>query len=225
MRRGVEADAIAGASQDALQHGAGGALAIGAADQNHRASLALTKRRLDDAQAIQPEVDGPNVLALDERQPLVEGHCTARDALQQSHQRGEFVAQLAAVDDHVDGAFVQQELGPLKPVRQGLADCLLDHARPGKTDQGARFGDHHIADKGKTGGHTTHGRVGQQRDEGQLFLRQQSDGGRGLGHLHQGEQAFLHARAATGGNADEGRLLLEGGAHAANELLADHRTH
>ena len=47
----------------------------------------------------------------------------------------------------------------------------------------------------------------------------------GLGHLHQREQALLHARAADGGEADEGQLLLDGGLDAAHEALADHRAH
>ena len=38
---------------------------------------------------------------------------------------------------------------------------------------------------------------------GSLALRQPRQRGVGLGHLHQAQQAFLHARAAGGGEADE----------------------
>ena len=34
-----------------------------------------------------------------------------------------------------------------------------------------------------------------------------------------------HARAARGGDADEGQALLEGRTRTAHEALADHRTH
>jgi hypothetical protein len=57
--------------------------------------------------------------------------------LQQGEQRGQSVAQFAAVDDHVDGALLEQELGALESFRQGLAHRLLDHARTGESDQGA----------------------------------------------------------------------------------------
>ena len=39
----------------------------------------------------------------------------------------------------------------LEAFRQSLTHCLLDHARPGETDQRSRFGDYHVANEGKTG--------------------------------------------------------------------------
>src|SRR5204863_10153426 len=49
----------------------------------------------------------------------------------------ELVAQLPAVDDHVDGAFLEQKLGALKAIRQFLAHRLLDDAGPREPDQRA----------------------------------------------------------------------------------------
>jgi len=54
MRRGVQTDAIPGAAQNALQHGADRALAIGAGDQNDRTGFALTEPRLDFGDPRQP---------------------------------------------------------------------------------------------------------------------------------------------------------------------------
>ena len=64
------------------------------------------------------------------------------------------------------------------------------------------------------------------------------DGGGGLGHLHQGENALLHPGPAAGGEDDEGQappggilrrpgdLLPHGGAHAAHEEAAvQHHAH
>jgi hypothetical protein len=65
--------------------------------------------------------------------------------------------------------------------------------------------------KAKLATDAAHGRVGQHADVGQLGLGQARQRGIGLGHLHQAQQAFLHARAAGGGEADEGHLLLDGG--------------
>jgi hypothetical protein len=115
-----------------------------------------------------------------------------------------------------------QELGALEAFGQRHAHGGFDHARAGKADQGLGLGDHHVAHEGKAGAHAAHGRVGQHADVGQAFLGQAGQRGIGLGHLHQRQQAFLHARAAGGGEADEGHLLLDGGFDAAHKALAHH---
>src|SRR5689334_8604728 len=53
----------------------------------------------------------------------------------------DYVLELAPVDDHVEHPVFEQELAALKTVWQLLADRLLDHARPGKSNQRLRFGD------------------------------------------------------------------------------------
>ena len=47
----------------------------------------------------------------------------------------------------------------------------------------------------------------------------------GLRHLHEGQQAVLHARAATGGDANERQLLFDANLHTAHKTLADNRPH
>ena len=108
---------------------------------------------------------------------------------------------------------------------QGDAHGAFNHARTGKTNERFGLGDHHIAHEGKTCGHAAHGRVGQDADVRQAFLRQAGEGGIGFGHLHERQQALLHAGATSGGEANERHFLLDGGVHAAHKTLADHRAH
>ena len=82
-------------------------------------------------------------------------------SLQQRDDARELVAHLAAVDDHVDRAVLEQELGALEALRQRLAHGLLDHARAGEADQRLGLGDHDVADDGEARRHAAHGRVGQ----------------------------------------------------------------
>jgi len=134
-------------------------------------------------------------------------------------------AQLAPVDDRVDRAGLQQELGALEALGQLLAHGVLDHPRPGKADQRLRLGDHHVAQEREARGHTAHRRIGQHADVGQARFREVRECRVRLRHLHQAQQAFLHARATGGGEADEGCLLFDRGIDAAHEALADDRAH
>src|SRR5688572_11514463 len=51
-----------------------------------------------------------------------------------------------AVHDQIEHAVLDQELAPLKAVRQLLADGLLDDAGTGKADERLRFGDVEVAE-------------------------------------------------------------------------------
>jgi len=46
------------------------------------------------------------------------------------------LTHFTAVDDHVDMAMLQQELGALETLGQRLSHCLFDHPGSGETDQG-----------------------------------------------------------------------------------------
>src|ERR1051325_950196 len=50
-------------------------------------------------------------------------------------QRADAIAQIAALDDHVDGAVREKKFGTLKTFRQLFAHRLRDHARAGETDE------------------------------------------------------------------------------------------
>src|SRR5690606_31162921 len=62
--------------------------------------------------------------------------------------------QFTAIDDQVHEAFLEQELGPLEPFWQLLLDRLFDHARAGKADERAGFGDVDVAEHREAGRHT-----------------------------------------------------------------------
>ena len=137
--------------------------------------------------------------------------------LAQARQR---LAQLVAMHDHVDHAVRQQVLGLLEALGQLLADGLLDHARAGEADQRAGLGDVHVAQHGVGGGDAAGGRIGEHDEIGQARLAQALHGDRGARHLHEREDALLHAGAAGGRKQDEGRALLDRAQHAGDHRLA-----
>ena len=139
---------------------------------------------------------------------------------QQPAQPRQRRAQLVAMHHHVDHAVVVQIFGALETFRQFLADGLLDHARAGEADQRAGLGDLHVAEHGVGGGDAAGGRIGQHHDVGQLRLAQHLHADRGARHLHQRQNAFLHARAAGGREHDEGRFLLDRELEPAHDRLA-----
>jgi hypothetical protein len=94
-----------------------------------------------------------------------------RDALQQGEQRGQFVAQFAAIDDHVDGALFEQEFARWKPsgkVSRTVCSITRGPAKPIRAPGSAITTS---PTKGEGSRNATHGRVGQQRNEGQLVMR------------------------------------------------------
>ena len=102
---------------------------------------------------------------------------------------------------------------------------MLDDARAGKADKGLWLGDIDIPEHGKTGGNAAHGRVRQHRDIRDTGLRELCQGRAGFGHLHQGEQGFLHTGATTGGKAYQGPVLLKAKTGCTDETFADHGAH
>ena len=69
-----------------------------------------------------------------------------RDGRGDREDRGDAVAQVATVEDHVDRAVLEQELAALESLGQRLTHGLLDDAGPGEPDQRARFGDVEVAE-------------------------------------------------------------------------------
>ncbi|KAG0937356.1 hypothetical protein G6F31_015607 [Rhizopus arrhizus] len=67
--------------------------------------------------------------------------------------------------------------------------------------------------------------MGQYRDVRQAGFAQLAQRGRGLGHLHQREQAFLHACAAALREAYVRGADLDCGFGSQREALTDHRAH
>ena len=148
------------------------------------------------------------------------------------------VAQLVAGHHLIHKAVLQLELAALEPGGQLFADGLLNDAGPGKADQRPRLGQHDVAQACKAGGHAAGGGVGEHADVQPASGGKALDGGAGLGHLHQAENALLHAGTAAGREDDQrqafgcgvlhraGDLFAHGGAHAAHEKPAvQHGSH
>ncbi len=92
---------------------------------------------------------------------------------------------------------------------------------PGEADQGAGLGQDDVPQAGKAGGDAAGGGVGEHGDVEAALLGEPLQGGGGLGHLHQGEDALLHPGPAAGGEKDEGELVLVGVLHQPGDLLPD----
>ena len=67
--------------------------------------------------------------------------------------------------------------------------------------------------------------MGEHHHERQPRIAQLVQGDDRLGHLHEGEHALLHARAAGRGNADQRNTLRDRGLGGTGEPLADDRSH
>ncbi|MCY1440614.1 hypothetical protein D9M71_568980 [compost metagenome] len=120
---------------------------------------------------------------------------------------------------------LQQELAALEAFRQFFTHGLLDHTRTGKTDQRLRLADNHVAQHRQTGGNAAVDRIGQHGDERDAFFTQTGQHRGGLGHLHQGNQRFLHPRTAGSGEADHRATFFQGVVGGANETLTDDGAH
>ena len=116
--------------------------------------------------------------------------------------RASVALHLAAIDDQVEHAVLDEELAALESFGQLLPDRLLDDARPGEADQRLRLGDVQIAEHREAGGHAAGRRIGEDRDERQAGAVEPRQRRRDLGHLHQRQRAFHHARAARARDHD-----------------------
>ena len=248
MRRAIDVNFQSLRFQHRAAEGAGRALAVGAGDMDHRRQLALGMIELIEQpqDAVQHQID---LLGMKRQQPFEDRVATRRRGwpftlgagrrvddggggdgrhrraarLALHHQMDEprqGLAQLVAMHDHVDHAVLGQIFGALESFRQFLADGLLDHARAGEADQRAGLGDLHVAQHRVGRGDAAGGRIGQHDDVGQPRLVQHVDADRDARHLHQREDAFLHARAAGGHEQNERPLLLDRGLHGAHQAFA-----
>jgi hypothetical protein len=120
--------------------------------------------------------------------------------LQDGHERPEQWPEFAAVDDGVDRAMLQGELGGAGWC--GVPDGLLVDARSDKGNSRMGLREDDVRQAGEGGEHPTHGRVRQDRDQGDAALAQPGCRHRRLSHLEEGHHAFLDARAPGRGDHD-----------------------
>ena len=129
------------------------------------------------------------------------------------------------MDHHVDHAVVEQVFGPLEAFRQSLADGLFDDPGAGEPDHRAGLGDGDVAEHGKGRRHAAGGGIAKHHDIGQAGLSHLIDGDGGARHLHQRQNAFLHARPTRRRNGDQRRALNHGQACRRQDAFADRHAH
>ena len=104
---------------------------------------------------------------------------------------------------------LEQELAALEAFGEFLADRLLDHARPGEADQGARLGDVEVAQHGEGGGDAAGGGVGQHGDVGEARGAQAGEAVvTGLETAVRRRTPFIIFAASGGARMQEGILSL-----------------
>lgn len=140
-------------------------------------------------------------------------------------QLAQGAAHFLAVHNLIDQPVFQHELGGLKSWREIGVSGFFDHSRSGEADHALGFGDDDVAESGETCGDSAGGGVGEDGDVGQSGLAMAGEGGAGFGHLHEAEDAFMHAGTAGGGKNDDGFFLGGGELDGAGDFLADDATH
>src|SRR5215510_13162854 len=137
----------------------------------------------------------------------------------------ERVLEIAPLDDQVELAVREQEFRALEALGKRLANRLGDDPWAGETDQRARLGENDVAQHREARGDAAGGGIREDRDVRQAGGPEPLEGGRGLGHLHQREDAFLHPRAARRRDDDDRQMLVDRQLDRPGELFPHHRAH
>ena len=95
----------------------------------------------------------------------------------------------------------------------------------GKTDERPWLGHDDVPQHGEAGRHAASGGIGEHGHVGQPLGPQALQSGRRLGHLHERQDALLHAGAAGGGDDDDGDVLGGGLLDGPGELFPHGRAH
>ena len=105
-------------------------------------------------------------------------------------------AQLTALHDRIDQSMLEREFSGLEPFGKRLANRIFDHAPACEPDERMWFRDDQIAFGGERCGHAARGGIGDDGKIRQPCTPVTLDRSRGLCHLHERHETFLHARAA-----------------------------
>lgn len=130
-----------------------------------------------------------------------------------------------AVDDTVKHSDAIDEFGGLEVV--GDFENLGLGANPcsGKADESFWFGEDDIGDGGVAGEDSGHSGIGEDGNVGDAVLPAFIDGGGGFCHLHEAQEAFLHAGATGGAEDDDGALEFDSAFKGAGDFFAVDRSH
>ena len=120
---------------------------------------------------------------------------------------------------------LEHELRGLESQGQLFMRCLPYYARAGEAYRGARLGDDDIRARCERRHYPADRGIGQNTDVNHGDLRQSGPRDACLGHLHQREEALLHARATGRGDGDERYSACSAALHGTGDALAHHLTH
>ena len=143
----------------------------------------------------------------------------------QGQKLGQHAAHLGALHDGVDKPVLERELRRLEALGQLLLDGVADDPLAGEPDERAGLGQDDIALHGERRRHAAGRGVGEHGDEGQTGRPQTLHGAGHFRHLHERDEALLHAGAAGGAEHDDGQPLGDGAIDHRGHLLAHHVSH
>ena len=143
----------------------------------------------------------------------------------QRKQVRERLTNARTFNDGVDKAMLKREFRRLEFLGKLLANGVLDHAAASEADERAGLGNNHVTLHRKTRGHATRGGVGNHREIRQARFAVTLNRGRNFRHLHERNQAFLHARAARASEQHQRQALFGGMLGQTRDALAHHRAH
>lgn len=135
------------------------------------------------------------------------------------------LANARALDNRIDKAVLEHKFRRLEFLGQLLANGVLNHATASEADKRAGLGNNHVALHRETRGHAARSGVGNHREIRQARLTVTLNRGRDFRHLHERNQAFLHARAARAGEQHQRQALFGSMLGQARNALAHHRAH
>lgn len=119
----------------------------------------------------------------------------------------------------------ESALRAAEPGGQRLPRRFGDHARPRETQQSSGLGHAYVAERGKASQYPSSTRIGEDGDERQAGVVDEIHRARCLGHLHETEDALLHARPTRSANGDDRQLVGDREFRAAPEPFTHHAAH
>ena len=119
----------------------------------------------------------------------------------------------------------QKVFGLLKAFGKAGANCLFNNACAGKANNGVRFRKGNVTQHCEGRCNAACCRVGQNDNVGKPFFLQLADGHCGTSHLHQRQDAFLHACAARSRNHNQRGVLKDRQFDGGDNAFADGGSH
>src|SRR5690349_14979772 len=99
----------------------------------------------------------------------------------------------------VNESMILQEFGSLKPWREILVGCFLDHTRSGESYHAFGFCQNEIPQRSEACHNSGGGRMGDNRDVRLSSFGMTGERSACLSHLHQAKHPLIHPSTSGGG--------------------------